>query len=259
MFTGKELERVSRELGQTMCVDTSDSGKVPEVIEALANLDKSLNVNRCTYYYLNLAKNSYEYVSPNVYDITKIPAKEFNEHGLTAFISRVHKEDAQIIVEQVIPKIHSLWREHGKRTDNAILYTSFNYRICNKDDRYIHLLDESSIRGYTQEGEPLWLLGAAYQNPDFAFRGITLNAFYKDAEGRAHQVFHKRYPRKNLLTDREVEMLTLFKIGKTSKELAGELHLSVHTINTHRQNILKKLETTSIMEAIFKAEEFGLI
>ena len=47
------------------------------------------------------------------------------------------------------------------------------------------------------------------------------------------------------LTDREKEVVVCVAKGKTNKEIAEELFLSVHTVNTHRKNISKKLQINS--------------
>ncbi|MCB0669640.1 MAG: response regulator transcription factor [Saprospiraceae bacterium] len=61
------------------------------------------------------------------------------------------------------------------------------------------------------------------------------------------------------LSPREKEILTLVAKGKIAKEIAAELHISPHTIYTHRKNILKKLKLTSPTEMIVYALEHGLI
>ena len=61
------------------------------------------------------------------------------------------------------------------------------------------------------------------------------------------------------LTPREKEILTLVAKGKVAKEIAADLHISPHTIYTHRKNILKKLQLTSPTEMIVYALENGLI
>ncbi len=61
------------------------------------------------------------------------------------------------------------------------------------------------------------------------------------------------------LSAREKEILTLVAKGMVAKEIAAELHISPHTIYTHRKNILKKLKLTSPTEMIVYALEHGLI
>jgi len=43
------------------------------------------------------------------------------------------------------------------------------------------------------------------------------------------------------LSEREVEIIKLISDGSTNKEIADQLFLSTHTINTHRKNIMQKL------------------
>lgn len=47
------------------------------------------------------------------------------------------------------------------------------------------------------------------------------------------------------LTDREKEVVICIVKGMTNKEIADHLFLSIHTINTHRKNITKKLQIHS--------------
>lgn len=61
------------------------------------------------------------------------------------------------------------------------------------------------------------------------------------------------------LSAREKEILTLVAKGLVAKEIAAELHISPHTIYTHRKNILRKLKLTSPTEMIVYALEHGLI
>jgi len=42
-------------------------------------------------------------------------------------------------------------------------------------------------------------------------------------------------------TAREIQILSLIKGGKTTKEIAGIMHLSTKTVDFHRANIRKKL------------------
>lgn len=52
------------------------------------------------------------------------------------------------------------------------------------------------------------------------------------------------------LTRREVEVLRLLALGKTSERIAQELFLSHHTVETHRKNILSKLGAKNMTEAV---------
>ena len=62
-----------------------------------------------------------------------------------------------------------------------------------------------------------------------------------------------------LLTDREREILQLIAEGRTNKEIANSLNLSLYTVDTHRTHILQKLNLHSVPELILYAVRKGII
>jgi DNA-binding NarL/FixJ family response regulator len=63
----------------------------------------------------------------------------------------------------------------------------------------------------------------------------------------------------DLLTSREREVLQLIAEGKTNKEIAQDLNLSVYTVDSHRGRIMEKLNLHSAGELIRFAIRNGLI
>jgi DNA-binding NarL/FixJ family response regulator len=63
----------------------------------------------------------------------------------------------------------------------------------------------------------------------------------------------------DLLTPREREILQLLAEGRTNKEVASTLGLSLHTVETHRGNILQKLNLHGTPELILYAVRKGII
>jgi DNA-binding NarL/FixJ family response regulator len=62
-----------------------------------------------------------------------------------------------------------------------------------------------------------------------------------------------------LLTSREREVLQLLAEGKSNKDVAAMLNLSPHTVETHRSNILQKLNLHGTPELILYAIRKGVI
>jgi len=62
-----------------------------------------------------------------------------------------------------------------------------------------------------------------------------------------------------LLSEREREILQLIAEGNGNKEVAGHLFLSVHTVETHRKNIVEKLGVHGAAELILYAVRKGLV
>jgi len=62
-----------------------------------------------------------------------------------------------------------------------------------------------------------------------------------------------------LLTPREREILQLIAEGKSNKDVANLLNLSLYTVETHRGNMLEKLNLHSVPELILYAVRKGVI
>lgn len=65
--------------------------------------------------------------------------------------------------------------------------------------------------------------------------------------------------RPDMLTATETEILRAVARGKTTKEIAAERFSSVHTVNTHKKNIFRKLKVNTAHEAIKYALRAGLV
>ena len=60
------------------------------------------------------------------------------------------------------------------------------------------------------------------------------------------------------LTNREREVLQLIAEGRATKEIAGKLHISVKTVETHRKNIMDKLGLHTVAELTKYAVREGI-
>ena len=63
----------------------------------------------------------------------------------------------------------------------------------------------------------------------------------------------------DLLTDREKEVLQLLAEGRSNKEVAAVLDVGVSTIETHRGNLMQKLNLHNTAEIVLYAVRKGLI
>lgn len=62
-----------------------------------------------------------------------------------------------------------------------------------------------------------------------------------------------------ILTARERQILSLIDSGLKSRDIAGSLNISTHTVSRHRQEILAKMQVKSSIEACRIARSMGLI
>jgi DNA-binding NarL/FixJ family response regulator len=93
------------------------------------------------------------------------------------------------------------------------------------------------------------LEGRTYLSPDIA--GIVV-------EGYVHQTATNKSSAFARLTDREREVLQLIAEGEGTKQIATRLHISIKTVETHRQHVMGKLNIFSVAELTKYAVREGL-
>jgi DNA-binding NarL/FixJ family response regulator len=113
---------------------------------------------------------------------------------------------------------------------------------------------------------------SAYLSKDYAFdelenaiRTVVANKVYlsPDISGVVVDSYVRHTPKPessafSLLSDREREVLQLLAEGKTAKEIADQLHVSIKTVETHRTNIMTKLNIHRVAELTKYAIREGL-
>jgi len=62
------------------------------------------------------------------------------------------------------------------------------------------------------------------------------------------QVFN--HQNQNSISEREIEILQLLSMGYNSKEIGDRLYISEHTVNTHRRNMVRKLDLKNSYQLI---------
>lgn len=88
------------------------------------------------------------------------------------------------------------------------------------------------------------LAGGAAMSPAMAMKTLRLIRQPQSRESK---------PQDFGLTDRETVLLNQLKNGLTYEEIASNLHISYHTVRKHIENIYRKLQVNSKVEAVIKA------
>ena len=118
-----------------------------------------------------------------------------------------------------------------------------------KESGYVHELLRAGAAGYVlKQSAPeefLRAIRAVKEGKSYLDPAVTAGVL-KDFTGR--QLAHA----KNLvdLTEREAEVLRLIAAGYSNKEIAGQLQVSVKTVEAHKANSMKKLNFTSRTEIV---------
>jgi DNA-binding NarL/FixJ family response regulator len=119
-------------------------------------------------------------------------------------------------------------------------------------DQLIREIVEAGVRGYIVKSDSdrdliVAVETLAKHKPFFTPRATeVILSNFNGAGGRVEvpETVHER------LTSREREIVQLLAEGKSSKEVANSLNISVKTAETHRANIMRKLQLHTVSELV---------
>jgi two-component system, NarL family, response regulator NreC len=143
----------------------------------------------------------------------------------------------------------------SKQLDVAIIMLSMH-----SDEGYVLRALRAGVRGYllkeAAEIDLLHAIRAVTQGKSFFSPAVSRML----AEDYIRQLQEKEVVDSyDLLTAREREILQLIAEGNSNKDIANRLSLSLHTVETHRGNILQKLNLHSVPDLILYAVRKGVI
>src|SRR4051812_34718073 len=128
------------------------------------------------------------------------------------------------------------------------------------DEAYVLRALKAGARGYLLKASPeadvlaavrAVAAGNAYFSPSIT--KLLVEEYVLEARRRGVEDSY------DLLSVREKEILQLLATGKSNREIADMLHISLTTAESHRSNILQKLHLHSLAELILYAVRKGLI
>ena len=129
-----------------------------------------------------------------------------------------------------------------------------------RDESYVLRALKAGARGYilkdSREGELVAAIravadGKAYFSPEVS--RLLIADYMRQLQHRGIEDSYE------LLTPREREVFQMLSEGKSNKDIATLLNLSLYTVETHRGNLMQKLNLRSLAELILYAVRKGLI
>lgn len=183
--------------------------------------------------------------------------KDFEDEEAYILNSKIHPEDYLLLLKNRVTLFQLLTNIPVNLKLNCKLINEF--RILNAANQFIKVIEQQQVLELDNKGN-VWLALSILdispnQNVNETLKAQILN--FKT--GEFVNLLRSKDNKGIALTKREIEILKHVKEGKLSKEISDKLYISVHTVNTHRQKILRKLSVNNSMEAIKIAADLGLI
>lgn len=186
----------------------------------------------------------------------------FEVNDLYSFIKTSQRPMAIVKNDQIVKANSSFWNLTNMKVDSKSNPIVFSKAFPIKEDE-LHQLDLFRFSNQLLESVQLKNISFSIEKSfDLRlFRGQHSSKFSflveieaerfsgveLDLQTYSHQSFA-------LLTNREKEVFWLSEKGYPMKEIADRLSLSIRTVERHRSNIMKKMDSSNILEAISKAK-----
>jgi DNA-binding NarL/FixJ family response regulator len=163
-----------------------------------------------------------------------------------------------VVLDITMP--HLSGTEAAERIIEALPATAVVILSVHSDEGYVLRALKAGAKGYllkdSAEGDLIEAIkavsnGKAFFSPEVS--RMLVEDYMREIKARGVQDSYE------LLTVREREILHLLAEGKSNKDIAGMLGLSLYTVETHRRNLQEKLNLHSLAELILYAVRKGLI
>jgi NarL family two-component system response regulator LiaR len=163
-----------------------------------------------------------------------------------------------LVMDIMMPKFDGL--EASRQIKKIAPNTAILILTAYDDDNYVLGLLEAGATGYlmkSAKGQDLVEAVRAVRAGESVLHPKIIEKLLKQAMVKPVGAAEQKI--KDLLSDREMEMLKLLATGMSNKEIAEKLCLSLRTVKAHMSNIFTKMNVASRSEALVEALRTGLL
>jgi DNA-binding NarL/FixJ family response regulator len=175
----------------------------------------------------------------------------------TVAMAEAHQPDV-VVLDVAMPTLNGI--EAARQISAKMPQTAIVFLSMHSDESYVLKALKSGAKAYLLKDSAEYDLinairsvkdGKAFFSPSIS--KMMMEEYMRQMQDREIEDSYE------LLTTREREILQLLAEGKANKEVASILNLSLYTVETHRGNILQKLNLHSGAELILYAVRKGVI
>ena len=194
-------------------------------------------------------------------DFTVVAEAEDGEEAV-ALVDR-HKPDV-VVMDISMPKLNGIEATGIMKQSNPEL--KIIILTVHEDEEYVYQMLRAGASGYVLKSagkkEIFAAIESALSGERFFSPGISkliIEGFIKRDKEQLQAQEQLQMHSKQQLTKREIEVLQYIAQGFTNRKIAEALFLSIRTINTHRTNLMQKLDIHDTARLVRYAIETGLV
>ena len=221
-------------------------------IKKIIELDAYLPYSSTFFCITNTQNLSFEYISKNMTSCLGLDAAVMSDLGMNYFWERMHPNDVEPWLQALNELMAFTLSEISVANRSRMSYT-WNYRIKNSKGVYVNVIQNTTPLEFDINNKPIIGL-AHYTVLDSKINlQVSATAKFLNDNKEYETLFFKNFSQKLLsdgVSNRERDVIRLLVLNYSSKDIAEKLNISANTVDTHRRNILKKLNISSTGELI---------
>lgn len=223
-------------------------------------------------YIAHVKSGRYSHTSPSFEKLTGYSVSLFEEESIDFYMKRVPPEDilnvvarqAATFTETTLPGFNPelpnfvemksrFLLANGKTASNVALATAFAYLPTGEFEFAlvgVYVETEDTTHNVKVRAEMASLLTAAKK----LYREVYPQPPFNKNESPLTEIVFEVQPN-HALTTKEKEVLKKIVLGLSTKQIAKVLNISEHTVDSHRKNMLRKLQAKNVAELVKKASK----
>ena len=199
-------------------------------------------------------------------EITGFSPADYARGGIEFWFSRVNPADISFVTEAIIEGFSQLVGIRG-RQDSPIMIR-MRYRFLTAKGNWLNTIETRYLFSHNKNGlvdqtlckfeviddqsSEISALKIISGKDTDRNQMLAATLLLKNREALIQNAKNEQPP----LTSREKQVLQMISDGLSTKMIADQCFISVHTVETHRKHLLEKLDVRNSMELIKKASKY---
>lgn len=192
--------------------------------------------------WLNRSEGIAVWHNRKIEEIIERSVDEINEIGLEEYAKNYYHPDDEYMFQESLTHL----------MDKNIGHCTCIYRQKDRNGEWMKLIGTAKVSKRYANGLPEEVVSCGIIISEELADFTKIESLLKENAYLKNEVIFTN------LTKRELELLKCIAQGKSTKQIADDKHISFHTVESHRKNIMKKLKVNNLADLVRLATECGL-
>ena len=206
-------------------------------------LSNFLQRSPCVSWVYDLRSQRFNFISNNTKQIFGYEPFLFEEKGFDFCNEIKHPDDltrSWKLIKKVWDYIINIPPE-----ERPLYKFNYDYRVIKPNGKVIRILEQNAVLQQDSKGFITHILGICNDITSWKKNGNPISSITSPIDSTVLFLTSEdeSNPTQAILSKRELEIVGLLAQGHSSKNIADQLCISFHTVNTHRQKMIEKTKT----------------